>query len=88
MFEWDETKRLRIIHEVSLDFRDAVQIFDSRPVIHAPSRRNNENRFVSTAEIQGKLYTVVWMRRHGNQRIISFGRARDGEERAYCEVYG
>jgi len=88
MFEWDETKRLRIIHERRLDIRDAVQIFDGRRVIHAPSRRNNENRFVSTAEIHGKLYTVVWMWRHGNQRIISFRRSRDGEERAFREVYG
>lgn len=87
-FEWDESKRLRIIDERGLDFRDAVQIFDSRPVIHAPSRRNNEDRFVSTAEIHGKLYTVVWMWRQGNQRIISFRRARDGEERAYRKVHG
>jgi uncharacterized DUF497 family protein len=88
MFEWDEAKRLRIIHQRSLDFRDAEQIFDGRPVIHAPSRRDNESRFISTAEIHGKLYTVVWTWRRSNQRIISFRRARDAEERAYREVHG
>ena len=88
MFEWDETKRLRAIQERGLDFRDAVQIFDGRPVIHAPSWRNYESRFVSTAEIHSKLYTVVWMWRDGNQRIISFRMARDGEERAYRQVHG
>jgi uncharacterized DUF497 family protein len=88
MFEWDESKRLRTIRERRLDFRDAGQVFDGRPVVHAPSRRNNEHRFVSTAEIHGKLYTVVWMWRHGNQRIISFRRARDGEERVYRKLHG
>jgi uncharacterized protein len=88
VFEWDETKRLRLIEERGLDFRDAAQIFDGRPVIHAASRRNNENRFVSIAEIRGKLYTVVWIWRRENQRIISFRRARDGEERAYRQVHG
>lgn len=61
MFEWNEAKRLRTIQERGLDFRDAVQVFDGRPAVHAPSRRNDEDRIVSIAEIRGKLYTVVWM---------------------------
>ena len=88
MFEWDELKRFRIIRERALDFRDAVQIFDGRPVAHIRSRRNDEDRIVSTAEIHGKLYTVVWVWRGENQRIISFRRARNGEERAYRQIYG
>jgi uncharacterized protein len=88
VIEWDEAKRLRIIGERGLDFRDAAQIFDGRPVVHAPSQRNNESRFVSTAAIHGKLYSVVWTWRRGNQRIISFRRARDGEERAYRQIHG
>jgi uncharacterized DUF497 family protein len=87
MLEWDETKRLRTLRERGLDFRDAEQIFDGRPVIHITSRRNNEHRFISIADIRGKLYTVVWMWRHQNQRIISFRRARNGEERAYREIH-
>jgi hypothetical protein len=87
MFEWDEAKRLKIIDERDLDFRDVEQLFDGRPIIHVPSFRNTEHRFVSTAEIRGKLYTVVWMWRQGNQRIISFRRARDGEESAYRQIH-
>src|ERR1700757_2572085 len=49
MFEWYEAKRLRVLQERSLDFRDATRICDGRPAIHAPSRRNDESRFVSTA---------------------------------------
>jgi uncharacterized protein len=88
MFEWNETKRLRILHQRGLDFRDAQQLFDGRPVVHVPSWRNDENRVVSTGEIEGKLYTVVWMWRGQNQRIISFRRARDAEERAYRKAFG
>lgn len=88
MFEWDENKRLRTIEERGLDFRDAAAVFDGRPATHAVSRRSEEERIVSTAAIHGKLYTVVWVWRSGNQRIISFRRARNGEERAYRQIFG
>jgi uncharacterized DUF497 family protein len=67
MLEWDEAKRLKNIKRRSLDFEDDDLMFDGRPVTTAASRRNNEGRFVSTAEISGKLYTVVWMWRGENQ---------------------
>jgi uncharacterized protein len=88
VLEWDEAKRLKNQSRRGLDFADADLVFDGRPVTTAPSRRNNEDRFVSTAEINGKLYTVVWMWRDANQRIISFRRASHGEERAYRQIFG
>lgn len=88
MFEWDEAKRLRTLQERSLDFQDASQVFDGRPVVHVRASRNQEERVVSTAEINGKFYTVVWTWRGERQRLISFRRARDAEERAYRNVHG
>ena len=88
MFEWDELKRLKTLHERNLDFGDAYQVFDGRLAIHLRAWRNDEERFLSTGEINGKLYTVVWMWRGENQRIISFRRARNGEERAYRKTHG
>jgi uncharacterized DUF497 family protein len=88
MFEWDEAKRQRILESRGLDFRDAQDLFDGRPITYAHSRRNEEDRLVSTAEADGTLYTVVWMWREGNQRIITFRRAHDAEERAYRQIYG
>ena len=88
MFEWDEKKRLSTLQERKLDFGDTYQVFDGRPVIHVSASRNEEERVVSTAEIHGKFFTVVWTWRGGNQRIISFRRARDGEERAYRKTHG
>ena len=60
MFEWSEAKRLQIIRDRDLDFRDAVQVFDGRPIIHMASFRNEEDRHVSIALIEGKFYAVVW----------------------------
>jgi uncharacterized protein len=88
VFEWDEAKRRANLDRRDLDFEDADLVFDGRPVTTAASVRNNEDRFVSTAEIGGKLYTVVWMWRGANQRIISFRRASRGEERAYRQIFG
>ncbi len=65
-------KRLANLDRRGLDFEDADLVFDGRPVTTAESLRNNEDRFVLTAEIGGKLYTVVWMWQGANQRIISF----------------
>lgn len=88
MFEWDEAKRQRILRDRELDFLDARRLFDGRPINHVPSPRNNEVRFASTAEVSGKLYTVIWTWRGENQRIISFRRARRGEESEYRQVFG
>jgi uncharacterized protein len=60
VFEWDEAKRLENQGRHGLDFLDVDLIFDGRPIVTAPSLRNNEHRFVSTAENNGKLYSVVW----------------------------
>jgi len=87
-FEWDENKRLKNLETKSLDFIDAVVVFDGRPVTTAPSNVPFEDRFVSTAVLNdGKFYTVVWTWRGAVRRIISFRRARDGEERAYRAVF-
>jgi uncharacterized DUF497 family protein len=46
-FEWDESKRLKTIAERGLDFRDAWQLFDGRPVYSYPSPREGEERIVT-----------------------------------------
>jgi uncharacterized protein len=88
MLEWDERKRLQILRDRDLDFRDTAQMFDGRPSITMRSFRNDEDRFVSVAVIEDRLYTVVWMWRGENRRIISFRRASDAEERQYRALHG
>ncbi len=88
MFEWDENKRLVNFDKHKLDFVDAVLLFDGRPTITAPSNHPVEARFVTTALIHGKFYSLVWTWRDEVRRIISFRRARHGEERSYRDAYG
>src|SRR6516162_541413 len=84
MFEWSEAKRLRILRDRELDFRDAAQIFDGRPVLHMRSFRNNEERTVSIADIEGKFYTVVWTWRGESRRIIVQQGQRCGRKTISC----
>ena len=83
MFEWDEAKRQANLAKHKLDFIDARLLFDGRATITARSDHPVEARFVTTAIIGGKFYTVIWTWRDDSRRIISLRRARDGEERAY-----
>lgn len=87
-FEWDEDKRLSNLDKHGIDFRDAQQIFDGRPILTRFSPRLGEERFVSTGFIEEKLYTVIWTVRESTTRLISARRARDAEERQYRKVYG
>jgi uncharacterized DUF497 family protein len=43
-FEWDENKRQRNIEKHTLDFLDAVQLFDGRPVVSTYYSENKELR--------------------------------------------
>jgi uncharacterized DUF497 family protein len=88
MFEWDEDKRLTNLEKHKLDFVAARLLFDGRATITAKSDYPIEVRYVTTAMIGGKFYTVVWTWRDDVRRIISFRRARNGEERAYSQIHG
>lgn len=88
MFEWDENKRAKTLKERNLDFRDARLIFDGRPIVHIPAFKNDEARFVSVVMIGHKFFSVVWTWRGKWRRIISFRRARDGEEKKYRQLHG
>jgi len=88
LFEWDEEKRAMTLEERGLDFADADLFFDGRPVIVIPSPRGGEERWRTTARIEGAYYTLVWMWRSDAVRIISMRRAREDEERAHRALRG
>ena len=87
-FEWGEAKRLSTLEARDIDFLDMCQLFDGRPVYIHASTRGAEERWVTIGQIQDKFYAVVWTVREKRIRIISARRARDGEERRYCALYG
>jgi uncharacterized DUF497 family protein len=86
-FEWDEVKRQSNLRKHQIDFLRMQLLFDGRPQISAKSVSSNEPRFLTTGEIDGVFYTVVWTWRGGAVRIISARRARDAERRDYRSLH-
>ena len=87
-YEWDERKRAQIIRNRSLDFVSAHRLFDGRPAIHQRSPRHGEERWKTTAEIDGAFFTIVSTWRGEIIRVITMRQAHEKEIRAYCETYG
>lgn len=88
IFEWDEAKRDRVLAERGIDFLDlAASLFDGRPVITIPSRRGDEERFITIGFVEDRAFALVWVRRGEAIRIITARRARDGEERTYRSIH-
>jgi len=87
-FEWDERKRARVFRERGLDFVSAYRFFDGRQAIHQPTPRNKEERWKTTAWIEEAYFTLVWMWRGENIRVISMRRAHEQEVRKYREIHG
>ena len=87
-FEWDERKRAQIIAERALDFVDADRFFDGRPVSLQPTPRGGEDRWKTTAIIEGVFLTLVWCWRGEIIRVITMRRAHEQEIRTYRTLYG
>lgn len=88
-FSWDEAKRTANLQKHGLDFVLAERLFDGRPVFTYRSDRNDELRYVSVGVIDhGRVVALVWTDRDSVVRVISLRRARDGEKRAYQDVFG
>lgn len=87
-FEWDEAKRESNLTKHGIDFPLAERLFDGRPVITAPSVQVDEERFITTGEVNGRFVTSIWTWRGDVVRIISIRRARDEEEKRHRAAHG
>jgi uncharacterized protein len=87
-FEWDERKRAQIIEDRALDFASAHRFFDGRRAVHQPTPRQDEDRWKTTAEIEGSFFTVVWTWRGEAIRVITMRRAHEQEIRKYRATFG
>ncbi len=81
-FEWDETKRERVLAERGLDFRDAARIFTA-PTVIAPSHREGERRWIAIGMLDGIEIAVIFTIRGEACRIITARRARRHERETY-----
>lgn len=84
LFEWDEAKSERNLHERGFGFDYATQIF-AGGVIEEDDRRRDygEARTIATGEFGGDLFVVVYTWRANRRRIISARRANRRERDAY-----
>lgn len=87
-FEWDERMRASVLKDRALDLASAYLFFDGRPAIHQRTPRGTEDRWKTTAAIDGAVFTVVWTWREETIRVITMRRAHEQETRKYREAYG
>jgi uncharacterized DUF497 family protein len=81
-FGWDDSKSDWVLAERGIDFlRGAFSFFDGRPLLTAPTPRDNEERFLSIGPMEGKFFAVIWTWRDGAIRIITARRPRKGSLR-------
>lgn len=81
-FEWDEQKRLATIEKHGLDFRAAIQVFWTDPLV-MKSKHLGEDRYLAVGILAGVEVAVVYTMRGHTVRIISARRARLNERKAY-----
>lgn len=84
-YEWDARKNAANIAKHSIDFDDAIRVFDGLYFKYG-SHRNEEERYVAVEEAGGIVIAVVYTVRGHIRRIISARRARTNEERDYYKA--
>lgn len=83
-FEWDETKAVSNLRKHSVDFADAVGVFDDPLALSMPDDALDEQRFVGIgADVLGRVLVVVYTIRGDRVRIISARRATASERKRY-----
>lgn len=59
-FEWDEEKRRSNIVKHGIDFLDARQLFDGRPVMQTMSSYASEERYVTIGILDRRFVAAIW----------------------------
>ena len=87
MYEWDEKKRLSNIKKHSLDFVDAVMVFeDANRLVYEDKRKDySETRYRTIGSLKGiVIIVIVYTDRTSKTRIIS-ARVANKKERVIYE---
>jgi uncharacterized protein len=85
--EWDETKRLANIEKHSVDFLDAVFIFENPVIESVDTRENyNEERWQALGHVDDDHFMVVYTWRGKNRRIISAWKVNEHGKRRYKKI--
>lgn len=85
MIVWDEAKRKANLKKHGLDFADAHMVYENPNKITFLSRRKEEDRRQDIAMVAArrKVFTLIYVERQMDVRIISFRVASREEREAY-----
>ena len=88
VFEWDAAKNVANIAKHSIDFEDAVQMFEGPTLLREDMRREyGEIRMIAYGAIDDLEFTVVYTPRGTRRRIISARRSHKRERETYRKAY-
>lgn len=79
IFEYNPGKSAANKAKHGLDFEEAQAIWRDPWLLEVPATTQDEVRFLSIGQIEGKHWTVIWTHRNGRVRIISARRSRKEE---------
>ena len=89
-FEWDDVKDEATRAKRDLSLAAASRLFDGRVRLErvSPKSPPNEVRYITIAEIEGRVLFCVWTWRGLRRRVISLRPAKRSERSAYQEATG
>ncbi|MDX7952778.1 BrnT family toxin [Lichenihabitans sp. Uapishka_5] len=80
LFDWDEAKSERTLHERGFDFEFVAHVFDRETEEFVDTRKDyGEVRIIAFGRIEAELYGVVYTQRGDIRWIISAFRCRHRE---------
>lgn len=85
-FEWDDAKRLKVLAEREIDFKQAARSL-LKPHLEKSSDREEEARVLALCEISGELVAVIYTIRDGRCRLITARAARRNERKEYRQIF-
>ena len=85
-YEWDETKRRINLRKHSIDFADAVHVFDGLTVTIEDTRFDyGETRFLTLGLLRTHVVVIVHTETEAVIRLISVRKATKNEEAHYYQ---
>jgi uncharacterized protein len=85
MWDWDEAKRQTNLRKHGIDFAALAQFDWTTAQIEPDNRRDyGEDRFIAVGSIKDRLHKLIFTRRNGRVRVISFRKANRREQRKWA----
>ncbi len=85
MWDWDEAKRHTNREKHGIDFAALAQLDWTTVQIEPDNRRDyGEDRFIAVGYVKDRLHKLIFTRRNGRVRVISFRKANRREQRKWA----